>query len=747
MREKIKELKNEKMNFMSPITFGNKSKTKTVNPYSSFWLDDNWNTTSLETDTTVKKGVDLIKLSSYRRAISNFVSIVTGKNIPVTFTAAGDSFTDGKSVTISSKLDDKLFDSAVGLALHEGSHILLSDFDFLKNLEFNTPREYFDRSVMKGFTTDETLRTIKNLLNYIEDKRIDYFVFSTSPGYKGYYHSMYDKYFNARIIDKALKSTEYIDETVESYLFRIVNLTNTNTDLNALNGLREIYNLIDFRNISRLKDSASAFGVALEVYNVILNNIPDGIENVDSETGEVTYEKADGSGGDSTESGSDSTESGGGSSDGTTMSDEEFDDLLDSVENGEMENGSGNDGGSSIDMDFGGGNDGGSSIDMDFGGGNDENNDSTPSVGKVETDKIELSDNQKKQLKNAIKKQEKFLNDEITKKKVSKKDKANLDAVEKSGMEYREVGETYNKETSWRKNGIDCIVVNNFTKELVDSNTVDMVNGRRDHQKEVDAGIRLGTILGRKLKVRTESRDTKYTRKNTGKIDKRLISQLGFGNESVFCQNFVDSYPDAFLHISVDASGSMSGDKFSKALTSVVAVTKALDMIQGIDVVVSFRTTQNVSNGRGRYGNDKPLILVAYDSRKDNFVKVRTLFKYLSVNGTTPEGLTFEAIMDDLIPSSNERDSFFLNFSDGMPMYGNDGISYHGNSALNHTKSMVKKMRNKGIKVLSYFIGSSYESNSTMESFKTMYGRDSQFVNVTSVMEVAKTMNSKFLEK
>ena len=48
-----------------------------------------------------------------------------------------------------------------------------------------------------------------------------------------------------------------------------------------------------------------------------------------------------------------------------------------------------------------------------------------------------------------------------------------------------------------------------------------MVNGWRDHQKEVDDGIRLGTILGRKLKVRTESRDTKYTRKNTGKIGKR----------------------------------------------------------------------------------------------------------------------------------------------------------------------------------------------------------------------------------
>ena len=70
------------------------------------------------------------------RAISNFVSIVTGKtDIKVTFETSGDSYTDGKAVTISSKLDDKLFDSTVGLALHEGSHILLSDFTFLKEFK------------------------------------------------------------------------------------------------------------------------------------------------------------------------------------------------------------------------------------------------------------------------------------------------------------------------------------------------------------------------------------------------------------------------------------------------------------------------------------------------------------------------------------------------------------------------------------------------------------------------------------
>ena len=38
---------------------------------------------------------------------------------------------DGKKVVIGANLDDKKFDVAVGLALHEGSHIKLSDFTCL----------------------------------------------------------------------------------------------------------------------------------------------------------------------------------------------------------------------------------------------------------------------------------------------------------------------------------------------------------------------------------------------------------------------------------------------------------------------------------------------------------------------------------------------------------------------------------------------------------------------------------------
>ena len=247
------------------------SASSRTNNYSSFWLDEGWDTTgSIFDDEEKKKGVDLIALASYRRAISNFVSIVTGESdIKVTFNSHGDSYTDGKSVVISSKLDDKLFDSTVGLALHEGSHIKLSDFDFLKNLTGHIPTALLDQATKIGtdYFTD-----VKNLLNYVEDRRIDYFVFSNSPGYKGYYHSMYDKYFHSKVIDKALLTTEYTSLDLDSYMFRIINLTNKNSDLDALPGLRKIYNTI-FSKVKTLSSTSESFYIACKVYQIILDNI------------------------------------------------------------------------------------------------------------------------------------------------------------------------------------------------------------------------------------------------------------------------------------------------------------------------------------------------------------------------------------------------------------------------------------------------------------------------------------------
>jgi len=358
-------------------------------------------------------------------------------------------------------------------------------------------------------------------------------------------------------------------------------------------------------------------------------------------------------------------------------------------------------------------------------------------------------------LKKHFEKQEKFLDGDVQKTKLNKKESKDIQAIEDSGATYENVGNDipknyYGSETS---KGTRCLVVKNLTQKLIDSdqfscasswnqrNYNDKDRYRRDYNF-VEEGLRLGSMLGRKLQVRGEESSLKFTRQNSGKIDKRLISELGFGNSDVFSQTFVERYNKAYLHISVDASGSMCGDKWNKAMTSAVAMIKACDMAGNIDVVVSIRTTHGRGNVEG-----VPLILVAYDSRKDKLIKVKNLFPALDVSGVTPEGLCFEAIQKDLIPGNSNQDSYFINFSDGQPYFGNNEISYSGDSAEAHTRKMVNNMKAMGISVLSYFIGGSYESERDNRAFTAMYGKDAEFINATNMMQVAKTMNKKFLEK
>ena len=673
------------------------------NGFSSFWFDENeGNRVNDVLGIEEKQGVDLIKLASLRRAISNFVTIVTGQDIPVTFKTSGkDSFTDGKKIQIGSSLKEGDFDWTVGLALHEGSHIILSDFSLLKNLEMNVPQELFMRAENMGISRMELLKNIKNVLNYVEDRRIDNFIFKSAPGYKGYYHAMYDKFFYTKVIDKGLLSSEKCEESWDSYMFRIINLHNTNTRLGALKGLKEISRTIGLGSISRLENSQDALDVSLKVISIILDNIV--IEKPETENQEGSQSQS----GDSSESG-ESGEGSGSSDEPTTITDEE---LQEAIDNGSLEEGSDSD-------------------------------------SDKDTQLVELSDNQKKMLDNAIKKQEKFLNGDIQKKRVTKKDLKSLESVEQSGMRIEKVGEDYKDDYSYyqrKSSSTECIVIDNLTQGLIDSGEIHMLSNYRseENQENINRGIVLGKKLGRKLQVRNESRMTTFTRKNSGKIDKRLLSELGFGNTDVFQQTFVDSYSDALLWISIDASGSMGGKKWNRTMTSVTAIAKAASMTQNLDVVIDFRSSY--SQGYGRGNDCKPLLLIAYDSRKDKFSKIQRLFQSIHPSGITPEGLCFEAIMDKLVPSSKDRDSYFLNFSDGQPYFSNSDIDYSGRGASIHTKKMVDKIREKGIKILSYFIKDSY--GGSIGDFTTMYGKDAKDIDVTNVMSVAKTMNQRFLQK
>jgi hypothetical protein len=300
--------------------------------------------------------------------------------------------------------------------------------------------------------------------------------------------------------------------------------------------------------------------------------------------------------------------------------------------------------------------------------------------------------------------------------------------------------------------GIECVVVKKMSRNLMEQDNFPLTSKRYNktedtmydqYSKEVAEGVRIGTLLGKKMQVRGESRETIFNRQLVGRMDKRMISSLGFGNEHVFFTREVDQFKKANLHISVDASGSMTGDKWKKTMTNIVAMAKAVDMIGNLNIQISFRTTTT---------GELPYIVIAYDSRVDKFMKVKQLFGYLGPNGTTPEGLCFEAISKQMVGSNGEIDSYFLNISDGEPYFHGKGMSYSGSNAAKHTRKMMKNIESMGIKIMSYFVSDgSYDmdeySSGSAKIFKECYGSAASYINVTNVNDVARTMNRLFMSK
>ena len=679
------------------------------NQASSFWMDD------FDTDFKRESGVDYTKLAATQRAIGNFVNIVTGKQIPVVFQSSDNSYTDGERVVIGTKLDGENFDSAVGLALHEGSHIALTNFDIFKRPDGGyastlSQTQMAERVMLRGvdpdmLMTNEDYAVIKDLLNWIEDRRIDFHIYKTAPGYRMYYEAMYDKYFNDKVIDKALKLNEKTEETLDDYLFHIINFTNPNRNLAALEKLRNILNLIDLKNISRLKTTRDALDVAIDTYVIIQK----AVKEAEQEQQEQQVQLA-------------------AAGDGANQS-------------GDGDGDPGDDG---------------AEVGAEVGAEADEEADNGTTTT---TSQSQLSEREQKQLEKAIDQQRKFVNG-TTKKtgKLTKTQASTVNAIREAGTETVQVATG-----AGDSDIVDAIVIKKFTPGIAAAMpglfaycASDYLTGMKDYAADVSIGsyrirgildtdhavtrgIVLGKQLGKKLQLRNADRSLKSTRLETGKIDRRLISQLGYNNANVFHRIVTDRFKNYFIHISIDASGSMDGIKFRNALTSAVAVAQAASMTTGIRVQISLRGTHTF-DGNG----ERAVTVYAYDSAKDKMNKIRTMFRYLDVFGCTPEGIAFKSIEKYLKADAKGDECIFVNYSDGEPT-NVKGVSYSYNG-VEFTRRVVNNFRESDINVVSYFIKDGYMYESTVDNFRRMYGVDAQFINPESMTEVSKTLNKKFLE-
>jgi hypothetical protein len=666
--------------------------------HSDFWMDDFDFEEFENQDDTAR----LIRMNMTRRAISNFVNILTGKSIPVIYNDAGANMTDGKTVYLSADIDNpEDFDTMVGLALHEGSHVALTDFRVVTDIWQNVPRELYDIAGPKGFSKMEVVEFLKNVHNVVEDRFIDNYVYQTAPGYRGYYLALYEKYFYSKHVDSMLKSELYRSKTIQSYDARLINIANRNTDLDALPGFRDIANVLDLKNIGRLTTTKDRFDVAIEVCKIVYANV-------------------------------------------------------DTQDQQKEENAASDQSGSNVIVIVDGGSDSGSDVSGSnasnvFGGIESTCSNSSAAQSNEETTKKKneqsgISQSKRNLIEKALNKQKVFILGQIKKRKVTDREAKILGDLEKAGVTIVNVG-TKMDDSSPITSGVECVVVKSLTKELLMSDQFpcsrfDLAgNPDPDTLAAVNRGIQLGNLLGKRLSVRSEVNVTKYMRKSMGKIDRRVLAELGIDNENVFYRNEIDQYKHAYLHLSIDASSSMLGDKWRKTITAATAICKAASMINNLKVSVSIRATSR--------GNSLPYIAMVYDSTKDSFAKVRNMFPYLVANGSTPEGLCFEAIMDMLRDKEENEDCYFVNFSDGEPCYSyhknNTYINYSYQNGANHTRKQVNEIRKKGYTVLSYYIGNRNENAQSRPHFKMMYGQDARYIDVTNIVSVAKTLNDMFL--
>ena len=107
--------------------------------------------------------------------------------------------------------------------------------------------------------------------------------------------------------------------------------------------------------------------------------------------------------------------------------------------------------------------------------------------------------------------------------------------------------------------------------------------------------------------------------------------------------------------------------------------------------------------------------------------------------------------LNEYIPNSSYYlDSYLINMSDGFPTFEKSGLYYRGVEAIFDTAKAVKNIKNKDVKILSYFIQSSTTKTKEKElnkNFQIMYGKEASFINPKNINEVTKTLNNLFLEK
>ena len=678
------------------------------------------------TDTTSGGSHDYFVLAQYLRAISNFVNILTGrKDIPVTYNNKGKNATNGKEIYLSASISEKDFDSNVGLALHEASHILYTEMEFLKDNVYDKFDDYMKDKVLKAdgkpfANTRNKISKVGNkrgildtksyfhtILNIVEDLYIDAMTYAEAEGYRNYYKSLYQKFFGDISIVKGFYDERFMEKNADTYLFHFCNMRNPNRNLDALPCLDKIWETLDLQNIRRLSTQQDRIDLAINIFSTILQNL-DEVELCDDcgkpmPQGQAPQGQGQGEGEQGQGQGQGQAhackgcgrEQGQGQGQGEGEGEGEGRGIGRGILVGKMQPNPNGAGGMAVNK-----------IELN----DDSKKTSTKNgLGDVDIDSLEkLTDAEIDKLIEIMQKQLDFTLDELNKEEVDDATNENIKAINELDFEEKMTARDLTSNSGDVK-GIKTYVLKSVKKSFLDSELAycfGLQKGRRN--SDIEDGIRLGRMLASKIQLRNDSKTATQRRLKSGKVDSRLIYELGCDKYEIFKKITITEYTPSYIHISIDQSGSMSGSNFNEALKFSAIMASASTYIKNLRVVVSTRTC---ISGGGETMTGLPFIMTIFDSKVDNLNHIRNVFPCVHATGSTPEGITFEAIMNEILVDSANSDAYFINLCDGQPGYSyhskTTSLSYGGKMAEEHSRKQIDKMIHNGIRAMTYFIGSS----------------------------------------
>lgn len=222
--------------------------------HSDFWMGRNW----VSKMPAKASPAYLAMLGKLRRSVADFVRMVTRQDIPVEFSTTDQSYSDGKSVVISGAHSPEAVDVTVGLALHEAAHVVLSQnlFDVLKVMRIDNAvflrQSYITPEYRAlGLTDHGFLRMVMNVL---EDRRIDSWMYERVGGWKAYYLALYAHYFHTPEVRKALTDPANRVESLNNYDLHITSMPSKYFDETALKLLPAVMQIVDLPNVRRFDD-------------------------------------------------------------------------------------------------------------------------------------------------------------------------------------------------------------------------------------------------------------------------------------------------------------------------------------------------------------------------------------------------------------------------------------------------------------------------------------------------------------